>query len=239
LVLAYVPLYQGRFKEGLEVLDNGIAADVMESSDGTQLARKHYLKAQVYGELGDLDAAIEEVKKANEIGLAAQPNNPTQSRHYLAYLLARAGRLEDASRELEELKVDVEATGFEVAMANYWIARGLFDLATEEYDSSVAHIERATAILAAPPTDLHYMLGRAYLGAGMLGDAVAKFEMVASTYNSNRLSELIWAVDVHYFLGLAYERSGWDDKAAEQYEEFLRIWEHADPGLTKVEAARR
>ncbi len=43
----------------------------------------------------------------------------------------------------------------------------------------------------------------------------------------------------HYLLGLAYERSGWTNKAIEQYEEFLKIWEDADPGIPEVEDAKQ
>jgi len=39
-------------------------------------------------------------------------------------------------------------------------------------------------------------------------------------------------------LGLAYERSGWRDRAVEQYEEFLDIWKAADPGIAEIEDAR-
>lgn len=43
----------------------------------------------------------------------------------------------------------------------------------------------------------------------------------------------------HYLLGVAYEKSGWNNKAIEQYEEFLDIWEDSDPGIREIEDARR
>jgi hypothetical protein len=39
-------------------------------------------------------------------------------------------------------------------------------------------------------------------------------------------------------LALAYEKSGWNKKAIEQYEEFLEIWKDADPGIPEVEDAK-
>ena len=42
----------------------------------------------------------------------------------------------------------------------------------------------------------------------------------------------------HYLLGVAYEKSGWNKKAIEQYEEFLEIWKDADPGIPEVEDAK-
>jgi hypothetical protein len=46
-------------------------------------------------------------------------------------------------------------------------------------------------------------------------------------------------VKAHYKLGLSYERSGWTNKAIEQYEEFLDIWKDADPGIPEIEDARQ
>jgi len=47
-------------------------------------------------------------------------------------------------------------------------------------------------------------------------------------------------VKAHYYLGQAYERSGWTDKAIEQYETFLDIWKDADKGIEEMgEAGER
>jgi hypothetical protein len=63
-------------------------------------------------------------------------------------------------------------------------------------------------------------------------------EGVLSRYDEARAIRPIWSVRCHYYLGLAYERSGWNRKAIEQYEEFLKIWQEADPVLTEVKDAR-
>ena len=82
------------------------------------------------------------------------------------------------------------------------------------------------------------MLARAYLESGRLGQAVSEFEDLLSNYSRVRLLWAIWVVKAHYYLGLAYEKSGWNKKAIEQYEEFLDIWKDADPGIAEVEDAR-
>jgi cytochrome c-type biogenesis protein CcmH/NrfG len=46
------------------------------------------------------------------------------------------------------------------------------------------------------------------------------------------------AVKAYYLLGLAYEKSGWNKKAIEKYEEFLDIWKNADPGIPEVQDAK-
>jgi hypothetical protein len=42
----------------------------------------------------------------------------------------------------------------------------------------------------------------------------------------------------YYWLGLAYEKSGWTNKAIQQYEEFLDIWKDADPGIEEIQDAK-
>ena len=69
---------------------------------------------------------------------------------------------------------------------------------------------------------------------------MAAFEKALSRYDDgSRVYRIVWAAKVHYLLGLAYEKSGWDKKAIEQYEEFLEIWKDADPGIAEVEDAKQ
>ena len=70
-----------------------------------------------------------------------------------------------------------------------------------------------------------------------MDEAVAELEKALSRYNDDR----VWAtmaVKAYYLLGLAYEKSGWNKKAIEKYEEFLDIWKNADPGIPEVQDAK-
>ena len=71
-----------------------------------------------------------------------------------------------------------------------------------------------------------------------LGEAVAEYEQLLSSYSEGRLGWAIESVKLHYYLGTAYEESGWNDKAVQQYETFLDIWKDADSGLAAVEDAK-
>ena len=61
---------------------------------------------------------------------------------------------------------------------------------------------------------------------------------VSRRFDESRAYAAIEQVTVHYYLGLAYERSGWTDRAIEEYKTFLGIWSDADPGLARVADAR-
>ena len=89
-----------------------------------------------------------------------------------------------------------------------------------------------------PTFRTQYDLAKIYLDGGKLGEAVAEYERLLATYSRIRACMPIESVKAHYYLGQAYERSGWDTKAAEQYEEFLEAWKDADPGIAEIEDAR-
>ncbi|MCI0406264.1 MAG: tetratricopeptide repeat protein, partial [candidate division Zixibacteria bacterium] len=121
-------------------------------------------------------------------------------------------------------------------MRFYWFAAGGIELVKRNLPGSIAHLEKAAKATAEFPE--HYMLGRAYLEAGRLGEAVSEFEKILSRYDESRTYELIWGAKAYYLLGLAYEKSGWNQKAVEKYQEFLEIWKNADPGIAEVAEAK-
>ena len=65
-----------------------------------------------------------------------------------------------------------------------------------------------------------------------------EYEKALLRYDEYRVYVPIRAVKVHYHLGLAYERSGWDKKAIEQYEEYLGMCRNADLDIPEVADAR-
>jgi cytochrome c-type biogenesis protein CcmH/NrfG len=71
-----------------------------------------------------------------------------------------------------------------------------------------------------------------------VGEAVTGLEKMLSKYTAGRAGIAAWGVKAHYLLGLAYEKSGWNSKAVEKYQEFLEIWKDADPGIPEVEDAQ-
>jgi len=233
-VLAYIPLYQGKFQEALEVLDNGIAADRMEQAEWAQLD-KRFLKGVIYREK-DLNLAIKQHEKCLEIIHNLDPDDKFYNRHYYVLLLAESKDFEKAEEVAKALKKDIEEKG-ETMMWMYWYAVGCIELSKGNLDASVANFEKL--VEADPDFPNWFLRAKAYLASGRLGEAVAQFEKVLSSYESNRAFNTIRAVKAYYLLGLAYERSGWNKKAVEQYEEFLEIWKNADPGIPEVEDAKR
>ncbi len=238
LCLSLIPAHQGRFEEALEILDEGLAADDLEGYDGGYKAGKHMLRMLIHRQRNEPELAVTEVKLASEIYHNAYPSATIYERHKVISILAETGNLEEAEEIARSLKEDIDANP-DVGEAGYWWAVGCIDMAREDLDKAVLHFMRAVESDPDPPFHHTYMLGRAFLRAGRLEDAVETLEMALSDYSTIRAVLTVLSVRAHYLLGSAYEQSGWTNKAIEQYEEFLEVWKDADPGIPEIEDAHQ
>ena len=227
LYLALIPLYQGKFNQALEVLDDGIAADRMEQLEGAGKAGKHEMKAAIYEQTKNFEMALRECK----IGMQTAKNAA------FVGILARSGNITEAEEVARTMKREIEEKD-QSQMHSYWLAFGYIEQAKGNKTTALSYLERAAKEVSSPPFFLRFLLAKTYLELGRLGDAVAVLENALSRYGGSRMMSTIWAVKAHYLLGLAYEKSGWNNKAIEQYEEFLEIWKDADPGIPEVEDAK-
>jgi serine/threonine protein kinase/Tfp pilus assembly protein PilF len=235
--LAYIPMYQGKLEEALGILDNGIAADKMEQYTGTKDALKHFLKAEIFRQKKDLEAAITEVEKGAEIWHRAAPNDVAYWRHYCVRMLAENGQIEKAKDVAQSLKMDIEKAD-QTDIHTYWLASSYIESAKGNPQAALSFLEKASSEPSSLPLIMGFLLGKSYLERGRLGEAVAELEKALTRYDDIRAMFPIWAVKAHYLLGLAYEKSGWTNKAIEQYEEFLDIWKDADPGIEEIDDAK-
>jgi len=234
--LALIPAYQGKFDNALKVLDDGIVADRMDQAEGSWNASKHWRKVSIYDAKQNLDLALKEAKVIIEINKRVSPNNVVNGRDLYAYRLAKSGKLKEAEEISRALKKDIETKSPDLIW-DYWLALGTIELAQGNTKSAVTYLEKAEK--EGPPLIVvRFFLAQAYLELGRLGEAVVLLEQALSRYDDNRASWTIYAVKCYYLLGLAYEKSGWNKKAIEKYEEFLDIWKNADPGIKEVEDAK-
>jgi tetratricopeptide (TPR) repeat protein len=235
--LALIPLYQGKFESALKILDDGIAADRMEQSEGQPNAGKHLMKAQIYEEKKNMGLALNEAEIGIEILKKVAPDDPVNRRDYYAYLLAQSGKIKEAEEIARTLKKDIEEKN-QIMMYQYWLASARIELIKGNSNTAVNYLERVDKEAPTPLFVVRVFLSEAYLGSGKIGEAVAELERALSRYDDSRVNSPIWAVKAYYLLGLAYEKSGWTAKAIEQYEEFLDIWKDADPGIPEVADAK-
>ncbi|MGB7062558.1 MAG: tetratricopeptide repeat protein, partial [Candidatus Zixiibacteriota bacterium] len=234
--LAVVPAYQGKFEEALRILDDGLAADRMEQAEGDWNARKHYLKALILIEQKRPDSASAEAEKAVDVWRKAYPDNRIWGRQYHVQVLAEGENIGKAERVAQALRDDIKDDEQD-RMRVYAYALGCIDRAKGNLKESIANLEKAGE--GGQDFIANFMLARAYLESGRLDRSVAVLERMLSRYDELRAWLPVWAAKAHYLLGLAYEKSDWNSKAAEKYEEFLEIFEDADPGIPEVEDAEQ
>jgi serine/threonine protein kinase/Tfp pilus assembly protein PilF len=235
LLLALIPLYQGKFEDALKILDDGITADRMEQVERGEIIGKNLFKMEIHREKKDFDRAIKESEMIMEFNREEYPDDIDQGQTDYAILLAENNDFEKAEKIAEELKKDIEEKD-KTQMYVYWKTMGFIEFARGGFEASVNNFEKLAQVDQG--FSVLYLLARAYLEVGRLGDAVAEFEKALLRYDRNRYFRMIWAVKAYYLLGLAYEKSGWNNKAIEQYEEFLDIWKNADPGIPEVGDAK-
>jgi serine/threonine protein kinase/tetratricopeptide (TPR) repeat protein len=234
--LALIPMFQGKFREALEVLDNGIAEDQKEENPGKHEGDKLLLKSYIYREIGDDRSALAEMEGRIEALKDAYPGERMNCQAQYAEALAESGDMESAQAVADSLRAAVLRSD-ESLMFLYWRAQGAVEFSRGNGDSAIACLERAVELSSEPIFGSRYKLAEAFLGSNKLGDAVRELEAALSRYDEIRVRDPIYSVKAHYLIGLAYERSGWTEKAIEQYEAFLERWKDADPGIGAVQDA--
>jgi tetratricopeptide (TPR) repeat protein len=237
LYLVLIPLYQGKLEDALKVSDDGIAADRMERAEGEANAGKYIIKAEIYEEQKKMALALKEAEIGIEILKKAKPNDPVYGRDGYAYFLVKSGRIAEAEELAGVLKKDLEGKD-STLMHSYWWTLGEIEEAKGDTNMALSYLERVYKESPTPSFSLRSHLAEIYLKKGRLDEAVAELEKALSRYDDDRVWNTIRAVKAYYLLGLAYEKSGWNKKAIEKYEEFLDIWKNADPGIKEVEDAK-
>jgi tetratricopeptide (TPR) repeat protein/predicted Ser/Thr protein kinase len=233
--LVYVPIYQGKFSESMELMDDAIAAGKIEK-DPIGGADVLFIRAEVLEERNELELALSTMENAITMFFENNPDEWFGFRHVYIRLLANNGDFEKARSEAGIFRKEIQEKDTTTIWA-YWYALGSIEFAKGNYEESVTYFEKAAEDVV--HFSAHYWLAVAYLKSGRLSEAVAQFEKTMRRYVANRAAYGIWSVKSHYYLGQAYEASGWNDKAIEQYETFLDIWKDADPGLESVDDSRQ
>ncbi|MBI5867556.1 MAG: protein kinase [candidate division Zixibacteria bacterium] len=235
LLVCVVPWYRGQFNRAREILNEGIGADRLEQYDGRWNIVKHEAVVGILKSQGNFKEALASLETQQPISLKAYPDDIVNNRGWQVELLVECSQLSKAREVAEALRRDVEKKDTSLLRV-YWVAEARIAFVEGRFADAITNLSRVPASFH--DFSISYQLGKTYLRAGVLDKAVATFESALSRYDETQSNNLYASVMSHYFLGVAYEKSGWKDKAAQQYKTFLDIWKDADPGIKEIDDAR-
>ena len=231
-------MHQGKLRKGLRMLGELKDKAVAESVKDWHLAYGILKRGYIYqGILNDQKSAIAENEKVIEIMKDINLNSwmVANARGAIAISYAQSGDMRRADRLMAELKKDIGIYG-PSAIINYqnWIGR--LEMEKGNYDTAAVLFEKSFKIN--PLFLFRELLGRSYLGAGQIDEALMIYEKIINRYTLNRTYWPTISVITHFYLGRTYEEAGRSIEAIEQYETFLDIWRDADDGIEMIEDAK-
>jgi tetratricopeptide (TPR) repeat protein len=207
----------------------------LERFEGEGYFQKLGARAAIHEFQGNLDSALDELDKLESIMRGVLPEVLLGIPVWRAQVLSKKGDFAKARLVAEAWRRDMEKKDLS-RVGEYWFAVGCIEFEEGNFSNAIANFERDS--LGQHDFGECHTLGRAYLQNRNLDKAVAILEKAASRYDDSHMNNPLESVTCHYYLGMAYEKSGWMEKAIEQYRTFLDIWKDADSGIKEVVDAR-
>ncbi|MFH2035877.1 MAG: tetratricopeptide repeat protein [Candidatus Zixiibacteriota bacterium] len=226
---AYIPLYQGKINQTLDIVNRNIDRDLKEKN--TDLIAHHFqFKALLFSELGMLDSALQSINTCIEYLSQYVCEDKVNCRDVLIRILAQNKQFDLAEQRAKEMQDVLNRSGF--SQARYWYSLAVIEYYKGNLDSAASLFDKyAQEKDISPYFSRRYFMAKTYFEDGRLADAVTEFQALTSSFGS---IELYWGIEhalSYYYLGRAYEESSWYDRAIKQYEIFLERWKDSDfPG---------
>ncbi|MGB2697341.1 MAG: FlgO family outer membrane protein [Candidatus Zixiibacteriota bacterium] len=233
--LALIPLAQGKYDQALKILEQGIAADELDQLPNQQ-SGKHIDMALIYAEKKEFEKALQHSKKMVKLLSEAFPEFLYRAKSSYGYFLVRAGKIDSAVAIANEVKEEVK-NKTEIEKSPYYF----LEFAIKYYSGDTDRALKEIVKLAEKDKNdfkTRFFLAGTYLKMDMIGEAVQEFEKLEDWNILSTVRNPIFASKVPYFLGITYEKSGWNQKAVGQYEDYLETMKDADPGIPEVEDAK-
>ena len=236
--LGHILVYQGKFEQALSVLDEGIAADKKEQTEGWTTVGKHSLKFFVHLEKENLDSAFREIELIREIQERVYPDDPVKLQDAYAIIWALRGHPATADEILRTWRENIDENNPGM-ISGYHRVLGIVEFFKGNAKEAISHLKRGLTENSKPLFEARYFLSEAYLESGQPEEAASLLERALLSHDERRMVYPTLSVKAHYLLGKAYQQLGRNEEAIKQYKEFLDIWQDADPGIPEVEDAEQ
>jgi len=226
--------YRGRVEEALAQTEGAVMVDRIDGLDfmDSEFERLR-LAAVLLHDVGEDEAALSEMTAAFK-GRGEETAGSTLGVASMAASLARIGASQVALQYLARFEAQVDSMTTDEQRVHDR-AKGLYELSVAQYEEAAAHLEKA-----GERAEVRFARARSYIGGARWEEAVALLQPLATDYAWwGRFAEPLEAARLHYYLGVAYHELGRADEAIARLEEFVSIWEDADPRLEGPDDARR
>ncbi len=170
-------------------------------------ALSHFIMGTLCDDLGDVDEAIKEFKKALSIDAEA-----SQIRINLAISLIKNNKQAQAEEELKRaIKSDPEAVEPHAILAILYSAQDKTDLAMSEYEAAL----KCASSLNPKDIEIYQGLGALYLKQNKLKEAESTFRVISSLSPADPKA--------HFYLGAVYQEMKKFDLCEEELKKALKL----------------
>jgi len=234
-------LLQGRFEDAKKKIKAAIEL-AEKSGQSTWIRSGRRSLSYVNLKQGHPDRALQELNKV--LSSAVQDDDlgdqiGTLLDMGLTYLEMKS--IDEAQSTAVRLKGLIEQGMDKRRMGSYHYLMGRIELEKKNYSKAIEYFNRRLPLLSATSGShlpLAYHTGLAYYKMGDLEKAQEEYEKIMTLTEGRIGNGDVYAKSL-YMLGKIYDKKGWKGKALEHYEKFLDLWKNADPGIAKVEDAKK
>jgi eukaryotic-like serine/threonine-protein kinase len=238
LALATLRLYEGRTGDAVKALDQAVAAAGPNEKIASASARTEMVALLL--ERGQLQEASQQAERAVVEAGGSGPVS-LHGRGYAALVDTRLGRQADATKIFDQLKKEAAELPGDIDERNLHILAGRIALDRADAQGALRELRQAESLLkegAGASVDLWYMLGTAFMAAGNVQEATARFERAVKSGAQHGLAALQY-VRCFYQLGLIHQKAGQADKAREHFRRYTAFWTNGDIDRQHVADAAR
>jgi TolB-like protein/Tfp pilus assembly protein PilF/predicted Ser/Thr protein kinase len=238
LALATVRLYEGRTADAVKALESAVAAAGPNDKIASASARTEMVALLL--ERGLLQEASQQAERAVVEAGGSGPVS-LHGRGYAALVDTRLGRQADATKIFDQLKKEAAELPGDIDERNLHILAGRVALDRGDAQGALRELREAESQLkdgAGASVDLWYMLGTAFLAAGNVAEATARFDRAVKSGAQHGLAAMQY-VRCLYQLGLISQKAGQTDKAREYFRRYTAFWTNGDIDRQHVADAAR
>jgi tetratricopeptide (TPR) repeat protein len=169
---------------------------------------------------------------------SGQSNTNISIGWYKVQLLALKGSCDEAHNVALEIKADIEG------IIPHWIPlyhfmEAIISTQRDDLQGALKHLSHIdTSYLNANRMQIDFVISRLRLHSGDVEGAAKLLERLDGICHFNKAYWSIYMANIPYLLGVAYETLGQPDKAAAQYQRYLKTRKEADPCIPNVEDAK-